>query len=112
MNETIANIGNLEVNGLEVIQNMTKVLWIKSNKSYNPSQIRLAKSYNLTVPKTDLSLGLGIKLVYKLTKSLRETNNKIHKSKIYNEAIDNLIHGNKWRKVIDKKLWNLASYQA
>lgn len=66
--------------------------------------MRLAKFYNLIMPKTDLSLGSGIKLVYKLIKSLRETNNKIHEPKTYNKAIDDLIHKNKWRKVIDKEL--------
>ena len=31
--------------------------------------------------------------------------------KTYNETINDPIHGNKWRKVIDEELWSLDTYQ-
>lgn len=57
--------------------------------------MRLAKFYNLIVPKTDLGTGSGVRPIRKLAISLIEINSKIHKPKTYNEAIDNPIYGNK-----------------
>lgn len=54
--------------------------------------MRLNRSHNLTVPRTDLDKGSNIKLAYKLTKSLTETSNKVHKLKTYNKAIDDPIY--------------------
>lgn len=63
-------------------------------------------------PKTDQGRGSGVKPACKLAKSMTETNSKVHEPKTYDETIHDLIHGNKWRKVINKKLWNLDSHQA
>lgn len=49
--------------------------------------------------------------MHKFAKSVCETNSKAREPKIYNEVIDNSIHRNRWRKAIDKKLWNLHSHQ-
>lgn len=57
--------------------------------------MKLAKFNNSIVPRTDLGIGLDIKLECKLIKSLIKTNNKMHKPKSYNKAIANLIYGNK-----------------
>ena len=57
--------------------------------------MRIAKSYDLTVPRTNLGTGSSIKPVCKLAKSLTETSSKVHKSKTYDEAIDNLIYRNR-----------------
>ena len=73
--------------------------------------MRLTRSHNLTLLKTDPSTGLGIKFICKLTKSLIETSNKVYEPKTYDKAINNLIHGNRRYEVIDKELWNLDSYQ-
>lgn len=65
-----------------------------------------------SIPKTDLGWTLDknflgdrlLKLVNKFAKSVTETSSKVHEPKTYNEAINNPIHGNKWRKAIDKEL--------
>ena len=69
--------------------------------------------------KTDLSGTLGkntsaerlIKPTLEFVKSVIEISSKVQDSKTYNEAISNLIYGNRWRKVIDKELWNLDFHQ-
>lgn len=110
INEIVANAGDLEVKDLEVIQNMTITSWIRLDKSYNLLQIRLAKFHNPTILRTDQSIGSNIRFAYILTKYLRKTSSKLHKPKIYNKAIDNLIRGKRWRKATDKILWNLDLY--
>lgn len=69
-------------------------------------QIRLDKSQNLIQLKSriDLSMSLSIRLICKLTKFIIKNNNKIFKPKTYNKIIYNLIHRNRWRKLIYKKL--------
>lgn len=109
INETVTNKGNLEVNDLEVVQSMTMTSQMRLDKSYNLPQIGLAKSHNLTMPRTDLGISSGIKPTFKLTKSLTKSRNKVYKPKAYNKAIDNLIYGNRWCRAIDKKLGNLDS---
>lgn len=54
-------------------------------------------------PRTDLDTSSSVRLARKLAKSATKTSNKIHKPKIYNEAIDNLIYRNRWRKAIKEK---------
>lgn len=72
---------------------MTMALQIRLVESHNSFQIRLAKIHNLTVPRTDLSMGSGVKPIHKLAKSLIETSSKVHELKTYDKAIDNPIHG-------------------
>lgn len=74
--------------------------------------MRRNRSHNPTVPRTDLDTSLGVKIACKLAKSLTEISSKVHKPKTYNEAIDNSIYGNRWREIIDKKLWKLDLHQA
>lgn len=62
INETVTDEGNLEVNDLEVVQNMTITLQMRLDKSYNLPPMGLAKSHNLTMPRTDLGTSSGIKL--------------------------------------------------
>lgn len=38
-----------------------------------------------------------------LAKSITETSSKVHISKTYNEAVNDLINRNKWQKAIDKE---------
>lgn len=95
MNETAIDASDLEVNNLEVGQSITTASQMRLYKSYNLLQIKLDRSYNLSMPKIDLGIGLGIRPVYKLAKFLIKTNSKIYEPKTYNEAINNLIHGNK-----------------
>lgn len=73
--------------------------------------MRLNRSYNLTMSRTDLDMGLGIKPAWKLVKSLTETNSMVQEVKTYKEAINNLIYENKWYKRINKELQNLNSYR-
>lgn len=42
---------------------------------------------------------------------ITKTCNKIYKLKLYNEAVNNLIHGQRWGKVIENKLQNLENHQ-
>lgn len=60
---------------------------------------------------TSKSLKRLIKLACKLAKLVTKISNKVHEFKTYNKAIDDLIHKNRWRKAINKKFWNLNSYQ-
>lgn len=99
----VTNGDNLEADSLEVIQSLTTALWMRLDESQDPNQIRL---------RTDLGMGLSIKFACKLTKSMTETSSKIHDPKTYNKAIHDLKNGNRCRKAIGKKLWNLDSHQA
>ena len=47
----------------------------------------------------------------KFAKSVTETSNKVREPKTYDETINNPIHGNRWKEVIDEELWNLDSHQ-
>ena len=51
-----------------------------------------------------------IKLIYKFAKSVTKTSTKVREPKTYNEAINDLIYSNRWRKAIDEVFWNLNSY--
>ena len=70
-------------------------------------------------PKTDLGgisgkTPLGDRLVrpaYKFAKWVTETSSKVHEPKTYNEAINDPIHGNRWREAVDEELWNLDTHQ-
>ena len=57
--------------------------------------MRLTKSHNSTVLKTNLGISSGVRPACKFVKSLTKTSNKVYEPKIYNEAIDNLIYGNR-----------------
>ena len=46
-----------------------------------------------------------------LTKSVTETSSKVRQPKTYDKAINDPVHGNRWREAIDEELWNLDSYQ-
>lgn len=52
-----------------------------------------------------------VKPAYKFTKSIIKTSSKIHEPKTYDDAINDFIYGNRWRKALDKELWNLNSHQ-
>lgn len=67
-------------------------------------KIRAENTHNLLLkqrPRSDLGRILSknfsnrlIRLVQELAKLVTETSNKMHKSKTYNKAINNLINGN------------------
>ena len=44
-------------------------------------------------------------------KSVTETSSIVQEPKTYDEAINNPIHGSRWRKAVDEELWNLDIYQ-
>lgn len=68
---------------------------MRLNKFHNSPWIKLIKSYNLIMPKTDLGIGSGIKLACKFTKFLTEISSKMYELKTYNQAIDNLLYKNR-----------------
>lgn len=74
---------------------MTTTSVMRLDEYHDPLQIRLAKYDNLTMPKIYLNMGSNIKPTYHLAKSLTKTISKVHKPKIYNKAIDNLINKNR-----------------
>lgn len=84
---------------------------MKLDKFHDSSWMRLAQFYNPTVSRIDLSIDSGIRAVCKLTKSLIEIKSKMHEPKTYDQIINYPIHRNRWREVIDEKLWNLDSNQ-
>lgn len=104
MNETFANISNLKVNGLKIIQSMTTASPMRLDEAHNLSQKSLVKSHNSIVPRTDLGMDSSVRPAYEFTKFLTKTSSKMHEPKTYNKAINDLIYENKWCKVIDKKL--------
>ena len=52
-----------------------------------------------------------IRPAQELAKSVSETSSKVRELKTYDEAINNLVHGKRWREAINEVLWNLDSYQ-
>lgn len=52
-----------------------------------------------------------VRLAHKLAKSLTETSSKVRELLTYDEAINDPVHKNKWRKAIDEEFSNLDSYQ-
>lgn len=52
-----------------------------------------------------------VRPAHKFAKSVTKTNSKIQEPKIYDKAIHNLIHGNRWRKAVNKELLNLNTHQ-
>lgn len=46
-------------------------------------------------PRTNLGIGLGVRLAHKLVKSVMETSSKVAESKTYNKIINNPIYENK-----------------
>lgn len=46
-----------------------------------------------------------------VTISITESNNKIYESSLYDKAVNNPIHGRKWREAIEKELQNLENHQ-
>lgn len=68
---------------------------MRLDKSLNLPLIRLDRSHDPIISKIDLGISSNIRLVYKLVKSLTETNIKIYEPKNYNEVINNLIDGNR-----------------
>lgn len=91
------------------------------NRTIEWSKMRAEASYNLLLvwrPKTDLDKIWGknlsdklIRSMQKLAKSIIETSNKVHEPKTYNKIVNNPINRNRYQKTINKKLWNLDSYQ-
>ena len=80
-------------------------------------QIRIQPPHN---PKLRIDLGgtLGknpadglVRPARELAKSVTKTSSKVQEPKTYDEAINDPIHGNRWRKAIDEKLWNLDLHQ-
>lgn len=66
MNKTTKNADDLKINSLEVVY-----------KSYDLFQMRLNRSHNLTLPRTNLGISSSIKPIHKLVKSLIQTSNKL-----------------------------------
>ena len=69
-------------------------------------------------PSTDLGGTSGknsaeglVRPARELAKSMTETSSKVREPKTYDEAINNPVHGNRWREAIDEELWNLDSHQ-
>lgn len=91
-------------------------------QALNENLMRTKDIHNLLVPqkqKTDLGGISGknfpvdrlVKLVCKFAKLIIKTNSKMRELKTYDEAINNLVHKNKWQKAIDEEFWNLNSHQ-
>lgn len=86
-------------------------------QSLNENIITAESSHNLLVqrPRTNLGDILGknvllnkwVRPMYKLAKLVTETNGKVQEPKNYDEVIDNLIHENRWQKIINEnfRIW-------
>lgn len=69
-------------------------------------------------PKTDLSGTISenpvdklVRLMQKLAKSVTEISSKIRQPKIYDEVINNSVHGKRWPEAIEEEFWNLDLHQ-
>ena len=89
-------------------------------EALNKNRMRTEGSHNqIQRSRTDLVGTSGksppaeelVRPAHKFAKSVTKTSSKVRKPKTYNEAISDSIHGNRWRKVIDKELWNLDLHQ-
>lgn len=48
---------------------------------------------------------------HKIVMIIIESSNKIHKPKLYEEAVNNPVHRQQWREVIEEELQNLENHQ-
>ena len=63
-------------------------------------------------PRTDLDKTIGdnpsdrlVRLMYfEFAKLVTKTSSKLQESKTYNKTINKLVHGNRWKEVIDEEL--------
>lgn len=77
---------------------------MRFDESYNLSQMRLDRFHDSIMLRINLDMDSSVKSVCKFARSLTEISSKVYEPITYNKAIDNLIHGNRWRKAIDKEL--------
>lgn len=84
------------------------------------SAMRIKGPHNQLVqkPRTDVGGTSGenpseglVRPARECAKSVTETSSKVREPKIYDEAIHDSVHGNRWREAIDEELWNLDSHQ-
>lgn len=91
----------------EVVQAIVQTKRMRIDLSHDPK------------PKTDLGgtsgknpLGDGlVNPAREFAKSVTKTSSKVREPKTYDEAINDLIHGNKWREAVGEELWNLDIHQ-
>lgn len=86
MNYIVVDTDNLGMDGLEVMRNSIIVLQMRLNKSQDLIKIR---------SRIDLDPSINIRLAHKLAKSITDTSSKVHKPKIYDEAINELMYRNR-----------------
>ena len=48
---------------------------------------------------------------YEMVMSITESSSKIHEPKLYEEAVNDLIHGRQWQKAIEEELQNLENHR-
>ena len=93
---------------------------MRTNPTLDPKRMRtnllldlkLRSNLGRTSGKNPLVGDWWISLTYyKVTKSVAKTSSKVQKPQIYDEAINNVVYGNKWWEIIDNKLWNLDTHQ-
>lgn len=75
---------------------------MKTENLYNSLVQRSRTDLDRILSKNSLADEL-IKCVYKFVKSIIKTSSKVQELKSYNEAINNLVHENRWQEVIDEK---------
>lgn len=70
------------------------------------------------VPRTDQGGGTKgespnwlVRPAHKFAKSLTETSSIVCEPLTYDEAINDPVHGNRWREAINEELWNLDLHQ-
>ena len=74
----------------------------------DPQQMSRTNQDKRTLDKSsDRLVGPG----HKLAKFLTRTSSKVHEPLIYDEILNDPVHRNKWRKIIDEELGNLDLYQ-
>ena len=74
--------------------------------------MKIQPSHNLKA-RADLDGTLGknladglVRPVQELTKAVTETSSKLREPKTHDKAINNPVHGNRWRRAINEELWN------
>lgn len=79
---------------------MVQTKWIKIYSSCNPKlRIDLSETSNRKTLKNE-----SVRPVYEFAKSVTKISSKVRKPKTYKKAINDLIHGNRWRQAVNKVL--------
>ncbi len=86
----------------------TRSQWMRIEDSQDPRLVPRTDRLGGTTGESPNGL---VRPAHEVAKSLTETSSEVREPLTYDEAMDDPIHGNRWREAIDKELWNLDTHQ-